>query len=51
MREAKSESAPIVKSRLMRIGLAGTAILTIALGLFPGPLLEIVSGAARALAS
>ncbi len=51
MREAKSESAPIVKGRLLRIGLAGTAILTIALGLFPGPLLEIVSGAARALAS
>ncbi len=51
MREAKGEPAPVVKGRLMRIGLAGAAILTVVLGLFPGPLLEIVGGAARALVS
>jgi NADH-quinone oxidoreductase subunit N len=49
MRDPKGQPAPVVKGRLLRVGLAGTAILTILLGLFPGPLLEIVGHAARAL--
>jgi NADH-quinone oxidoreductase subunit N len=49
MREPKGEPAPVVKGRLLKVGLAGTAVLTILLGLFPGPLLEIVGRAARAL--
>jgi NADH-quinone oxidoreductase subunit N len=49
MREPKGEPAPVAKGRLLKVGLAGTAILTILLGLFPGPLLEVVGRAARAL--
>ena len=50
MREGKD--APVVeKSGLLRIGLAGTAILTVLLGLFPGPLVRVVEDAARALVS
>jgi NADH-quinone oxidoreductase subunit N len=49
MRDPKGEPAPVVKGGLLRVGLAGTAVLTILLGLFPGPLLEIVGRAARAL--
>ena len=50
MREGKD--APVVeKSGLLRIGLAGTAILTIVLGLYPGPLVRVVEDAAKALVS
>jgi NADH-quinone oxidoreductase subunit N len=49
MREPKGEPAPVVKGRLLKVGLAGTAILTVLLGLLPGPLLEIVGRAAKAL--
>ncbi|MGZ8502258.1 MAG: NADH-quinone oxidoreductase subunit N [Candidatus Limnocylindrales bacterium] len=50
MREGKD--VPVVeKSSLLRVGLAGTAILTVLLGLFPGPLVRVVEDAARALVS
>jgi NADH-quinone oxidoreductase subunit N len=50
MREGKD--TPVVeKSGLLRLGLAGTAVLTVLLGLFPGPLVRVVEDAARALVS
>jgi NADH-quinone oxidoreductase subunit N len=50
MREGRD--VPVVeKSALLRLGLAGTAILTVLLGLFPGPLVRVVQDAARALVS
>ncbi len=51
MRDPKGEPVPLLKSGILKVGLAGTAILTIVLGLFPGPLLQVVEGAARAIAS
>jgi NADH-quinone oxidoreductase subunit N len=50
MREG-TDSPPVEKSGLLRLGLAGTAILTVLLGLFPGPLVRVVEDAARALVS
>ncbi|MEO8229878.1 MAG: NADH-quinone oxidoreductase subunit N [Chloroflexota bacterium] len=50
MREGKDVPA-VEKSGFLQIGLAGTAILTVLLGLFPGPLVRVVEDAARALAS
>jgi NADH-quinone oxidoreductase subunit N len=50
MREGR-DVPTVEKSGLLRLGLAGTAILTVLLGLFPGPLVRVVEDAARALVS
>ncbi len=49
MRDPRGEPAPIVLGGLMRTGLIVSAILTVILGLLPGPLLTVVGNAARAL--
>ena len=49
MREPASDQPPIRHGRLLWTGLAAATILTIALGLVPGPLLDIVGAAARAI--
>ena len=49
MREPVSDEPALSHGRLLWIGLAITTILTVALGLIPGPLLEIVGNAARAI--
>jgi NADH-quinone oxidoreductase subunit N len=51
MRDPKGEPVPLQKSAILRVGLGGTALLTVVLGLFPGPLLQVVENAARAIAS
>ncbi len=51
MREPQAEPAPVAHGALLRLGLAITAVMTIALGLFPTPFLESVGAAAEALAS
>jgi len=51
MRDARGEPVPLEKSGILRAGLAGTATLTILFGLFPGPLVQVVENAARALVS
>jgi NADH-quinone oxidoreductase subunit N len=50
MRDGKDVPA-VEKSGLLRVGLAGTGILTVLLGLFPGPLVRVVEDAAKALVS
>ncbi|HEY0444415.1 MAG TPA: NADH-quinone oxidoreductase subunit N [Candidatus Limnocylindrales bacterium] len=49
MRDPVSESPALAHSRLLWGGLAVTTALTIVLGLFPGPLLDIVGQAAKAI--
>jgi len=49
MREPESAVPAIRHGRLLWGGLAAATALTILLGLFPGPLLDIVGGAARAI--
>jgi NADH-quinone oxidoreductase subunit N len=49
MRDPRGEPVPLEKSGILRAGLAGTAALTILFGLFPGPLVQVVENAARAL--
>ena len=49
MREPTSDEPALSHGRLMWVGLAITTILTVVLGLIPGPLLEIVGNAARAI--
>ncbi|MEO8463632.1 MAG: NADH-quinone oxidoreductase subunit N [Chloroflexota bacterium] len=49
MRDPASDEPGLAHGRLMWTGLAFTALLTIAFGLIPGPLLEIVGAAARAI--
>ncbi len=49
MRESTSESDPARHSSLVWTGLWATTALTIALGLFPGPLISIVTDAAKAI--
>jgi NADH-quinone oxidoreductase subunit N len=49
MREPASEPEVLTHGRLMWLGLAVATILTVALGLVPGPLLDIVGQAARAI--
>ncbi|MEO5918115.1 MAG: NADH-quinone oxidoreductase subunit N [Candidatus Limnocylindrales bacterium] len=49
MRDPASDEPGLAHGRLMWIGLAVTALLTVAFGLIPGPLLEIVGAAARAI--
>ena len=49
MREPQGEPTPVAHGALLRLGLAITAIVTVVLGLFPGPLLEGVGAAAKAI--
>ncbi len=49
MREPRTDAPPLTHSRLLWGGLAVATALTIVLGLLPGPLLEIVGQAARAI--
>jgi NADH-quinone oxidoreductase subunit N len=49
MREPQGEPAPVAHGVLLRVGLAITATVTVVLGLFPGPLLEGVGAAAKAI--
>ena len=49
MRESTTESEPSRHSSLVWTGLWATTALTIVLGLFPGPLLSIVTDAAKAI--
>jgi NADH-quinone oxidoreductase subunit N len=49
MREPQTEAPPLSHSRLLWGGLAAATLLTIILGLFPGPFLEIVNEAARSI--
>jgi NADH-quinone oxidoreductase subunit N len=50
MREPQTEAPPLTHSRLLWGGLAAATVLTIILGLFPGPFLDIVNEAARSIA-
>jgi len=50
MREPASEGTALQHGRLLWGGLAVATVLTVVLGLIPGPLLEIVKAAARAIA-
>jgi NADH-quinone oxidoreductase subunit N len=49
MRDPRSEDAPMAHGRLMWGGLAVASVLTVVLGLIPGPFLDIVGQAARAI--
>jgi len=49
MRDSQTEEAPLVHGRLLWGGLVAATVLTILLGLVPGPLLDVVSQAARAI--
>ena len=49
MREPQGEQAPVGHGALLRLGLAITAVMTVTLGLFPGPFLESVGKAAAAV--
>jgi NADH-quinone oxidoreductase subunit N len=49
MREPRSEQAPLTHGRLLWGGLVVASVLTLALGLLPGPFIDIVGDAARAI--
>jgi NADH-quinone oxidoreductase subunit N len=49
MREPQAEPAPVAHGGLLRLGLAITAVMTVVLGLLPGPFLDSVGSAAQAL--
>jgi NADH-quinone oxidoreductase subunit N len=49
MRESQTDAPPLTHSRLLWGGLAVATALTIVLGLLPGPFLDIVGQAARAI--
>jgi len=49
MRESQADAPPLAHSRLLWGGLGVATALTIVLGLLPGPLLEIVGQAAKAI--
>src|SRR5207249_1227705 len=49
MREPRAEQAPMPHGRLLWGGLAVASVLTVVLGLIPGPFLEIVERAAAAI--
>jgi len=51
MREPQGEQAPVGHGPLLRVGLTITAILTVTLGLFPGPFLASVCDAAQVLSA
>ena len=49
MREPATDTPPLAHGRLIWAGLAVTTVMTIALGVFPGLILDIVGNAARAI--
>ncbi len=49
MREPQAEQAPVAHGMLLRSGLLITGVLTVTLGLFPGPFIESVGAAAQAV--
>jgi NADH-quinone oxidoreductase subunit N len=49
MREPQTDAPPLAHSRLLWGGLGVATVLTIVLGLLPGPLLDIVGQAAKAI--
>jgi NADH-quinone oxidoreductase subunit N len=49
MREPRSEGEPLKHGRLLWGGLVAATVLTIVLGLIPGPLFDVVGRAARAI--
>jgi NADH-quinone oxidoreductase subunit N len=49
MREPRSEGEPLSHGRLLWGGLVAATVLTIILGLLPGPLFDVVGEAARAI--
>jgi len=49
MRDSQTEQPALVHGRLLWGGLVAATVLTILLGLVPGPLLDVVSQAARAI--
>jgi NADH-quinone oxidoreductase subunit N len=49
MREPRSEGEPLTHGRLLWGGLVAATVLTIILGLLPGPLFDVVGEAARAI--
>jgi NADH-quinone oxidoreductase subunit N len=49
MRDPRSEDAPLSHGRLLWGGLAVASVLTVVLGLVPGPFLDIVNQAAHAI--
>ena len=49
MRDPRTEDAPMAHGRLMWGGLVVASVLTVVLGLIPGPFLDIVGQAARAI--
>jgi NADH-quinone oxidoreductase subunit N len=49
MRDPRSEEVPLTHGRLLWGGLAVASVLTVVLGLIPGPFLDIVGQAARAI--
>ncbi len=51
MREPANEPPPVAHGALLRVGLVITAVMTIALGLFPSPFLDGIGDAARAIAT
>jgi NADH-quinone oxidoreductase subunit N len=51
MREPGSEPAPVAHGALLRLGLAISAVMTVLLGLLPGPLIDGAAAAARAIAT
>ena len=51
MREPQGEPAPVGHGALLRLGLAITAVMTVTLGLFPGPFIASVGEAAQSIAS
>lgn len=51
MRDPRSEETPLPHGRLLWGGLAVASVLTVVLGLLPGPFLDVVGQAARAIGS
>ena len=51
MRDPRSEEMPLPHGRLLWGGLAVASVLTVVLGLLPGPFLDVVGQAARAIGS
>ena len=51
MHEPASEPAPVAHGALVRLGFVVTAVMTVALGLFPSPFLDGVGAAAQAIAT
>jgi NADH-quinone oxidoreductase subunit N len=49
MRDPQAEPAPASHGGLMRVGLAVTAVMTVFLGILPGPFLDSVAAAAAAV--